>query len=728
MSDYIANGGKALTITPENIEKVTSIQANDGTINIVNSSDSGMVVEFEKSAVISIKSFGQVNVRGKMITIGSSDGTIEQVIPHWQSVHPINVIWVEDAPETNRFSPWFGINPQGSDLAGFEAFSTEIEGRVFKWQDGDIIFSDSESYSQIPADGCKIQVPNIIFSTEDPFSSTKYARLRNDEGGSLNISGVSFSDFGGTFRGLSHLDIRDTGFYGSTYIQYGLKLKLSNVFSGMRDSLSSGLNINYSSDILVSDVGGISFKNNGLSITHSKEINGYRLLGITVKRDSANDSPVSLKTVQNLKVIGIVASGGQFRLENTAKVRVYEIRLSDQVSGEENSSTATSNIVIDNASETSLHHVSVVKEGGAKLSYASIRNSSDIDITKMSVRSSYANNVMTGDVSSNLRISELYYDGFSGATPFFFPRKNNGLLLQSVSSKVTPDIKIEAINTVIKGVQANQIITDIDGIANCSFAQIYTGESEGKLVSIMTKGSASFSNILGRLKWSNDAKMYFDQEGDSIEIEMPFNVKGVTLQDIEPEIDGSNIDALAIDYSLHSEEGWSSFKGFHSEHLQNEVIDTNKGFRLKFRITAGSIEKSTCISTITLNTYDKRTVYPLDTVSGILSFEENAVIDDHAKYFLFFKQGYGTPNAVLVKDANGLDIQGHVDGRSEIRFEYDFANDNTNGREPGFDVEMVLVLAGSSIASSQTVSQEFRDGIINMFRMRASRDNAYKGE
>jgi hypothetical protein len=95
MASYNVNNGDTLSLDETLTGTVDYININDGVCNITNSSNTGLVVEFSSGGYISVKSFGQLNILGSMIELGTSDGTRGQSIQHWQSVHPINVIWVE---------------------------------------------------------------------------------------------------------------------------------------------------------------------------------------------------------------------------------------------------------------------------------------------------------------------------------------------------------------------------------------------------------------------------------------------------------------------------------------------------------------------------------------------------------------------------------------------------------------------------------------------------------
>lgn len=92
----------------------------------------------------------------------------------------------------------------------------------------------------------------------------------------------------------------------------------------------------------------------------------------------------------------------------------------------------------------------------------------------------------------------------------------------------------------------------------------------------------------------------------------------------------------------------------------------------------------------------KRT-YPFIS-SGKILFNDNLVNDPDAYFVMYFKSvpagDYDTPNAVIVKDADGNDIKGLINGRTEVNFTFDYDYNNQGGRTPGTDAPIVIVAIG----------------------------------
>ncbi len=666
-----------------------------------------------------------------MIELGSADGSRGYTVPHWQSAHPINVVWIETSVGSDEYEPWYAIDAPGSTLLSFADFAdSKKTGRVFSWNAGNIEFSPNVDEGSVPDNGCKIKAPNIIFSTVDPFGSTITAKIQYDEGGHVSIKDAAFSDFNATLKGIGQLDLERVAFYGSAYIQYCNDFNLNDVHAGIKDNYSTGLSFSYSSNGVMNNISGASTKTKGVTFNYLKDVKASNVSGLVAKRDSSTDYPVYLATVQGSEISDVKCRGGALKLYNVSACRLSTIETIDSVLLEENSSSATTNIDVENSSATMIRGWTVPINGGAKIAYLKIKNSPKIDVVKAEINSSFATNVISGDVSFGTRISELHYEGFTGADAFYMPAKNNGVLMQHITSPARGELSIEAPNAIIKGIDASSIKTDNPGTTGSNFAQLYTTDTDGKIVFIMAKDSVEtnfFSGLLGGLKFSNNGRAYFTAAGDAIEMTTPYRVKGVTFQNIEPVLGGHNLGALAFDYAINLGDGYINYKALNAENLSSEAINPEDGFLMKIRAVSGTISGITYISSIELITVDDRYIYPLDFEVGRIAFADNAVIDEDAMFFAYYTDGYGTVDAVMIRDADGQPVTGLVGGRDYVDFSYDFVGDDSNGRTADEPFGITVVLAGTDMAQNIVINQVFDEGQLNVFSLRPDKEYAYLG-
>ena len=731
MASYTVDNGDTLTLdTSLNGQTVDSITVNDGVCNVVNDTDDGLVLQMASGGTITVSSFGQFNVRGKMIEIATSDGTRGLSIQHWQTEHPVNIVWVETGESTNIFKPWYCINPGGSTTLDFNMFADdERVGRVFKWSDGAIQFSPNQGEACVPANGARIKVPNIIFSTEAPFTSTVTAKFASGKGGYLSMKNVYFSDFSASLSGFGHIDTEGVGFHGAAYILYCNDFNLVDTHSALKDMYSSSFGLNYSSNGQMRNCSAASAKSFGMSLSYLRNVDVDGIDGYVMKRDGIYDYAVYLNTVTNSNIQNVKSVGGSLALKNTSNSRIRFVECIDHPNMVEDTAVAVPNILIDSSSDNTIRDITIPDGGGAAVAYIKIQNSPGIDIVKADIESSHGNNVIAADVSFGVRYSEINYAGYRGSVPFFMPAKNNGVVMQHITTQNRTELNMDAPNLVIKGADATGVSVG-SGAEGSGFAQIYTSDTEGKLVFVAQKNSVEsgiFDSIEGTVKFSYDGRVYFNSLGDSAVLKTPYRIKGVTFKDVQPEISGYGTSVLAFDYAIDTGDGFSQFKALTASNLSSENIDPQIGFLMKIRAVAGDISSTTYIESIQLETLDSRYVYPLDFEKGKIVFDELIQLDDGAKYFLYYTDGFGTSAAEMVKDADGVPVYGNVDGRESVEFTYDFLGDDSNGRVPGEPVSMTLVVAGTSLAQNVIVSQVFDAGQVNTFNVRTSKDFAYIG-
>lgn len=88
--------------------------------------------------------------------------------------------------------------------------------------------------------------------------------------------------------------------------------------------------------------------------------------------------------------------------------------------------------------------------------------------------------------------------------------------------------------------------------------------------------------------------------------------------------------------------------------------------------------------------------------TGTLNFNTNLVGDGSAKYWLFFTTNpggnFGSNNAIIVDDANAVDIAGNVSGQATINFTFDYDGNVQGGRTAGTNADVTLVAIGLSTA------------------------------
>jgi len=86
------------------------------------------------------------------------------------------------------------------------------------------------------------------------------------------------------------------------------------------------------------------------------------------------------------------------------------------------------------------------------------------------------------------------------------------------------------------------------------------------------------------------------------------------------------------------------------------------------------------------------------TASGKIVFGQELIQDTDSWYKMYFTDAnnnlYGTENAIIVKDKNGIDIGGLLNSASEISFTFDYDYNSQGGRIPATDASITVVCSG----------------------------------
>lgn len=724
MASFTITNGDVQTIDETFVGQIDNISVQDGVFNIVNPTDNGLFLSFAESAGIDIDSFGQFNVLGKLIEIGVSDGTLGQSFSDWQNTDQIGVIWVEQSAGSDTYDKWIAINPPNVTSKEFADFADhEDTGKVFKWINGAVSFTDTAGSSSVPGNGCKIKVPNILFTSVGGFSDSGSASFVYDGGGKVSLVGCSFSDFKTNIRGMQKITIDTVAFFSNTYLTYCNDLTIKNVGAAPVTTTSTGITISYSASVAINDVKSASYKSSGIVISYSKNVEGSDVTGITMQRDSTSDSALWLKVLSDSNINNVKAVGGRLLLDESIGNDVTGITLIDRVNMIESTSYSSPNLDLQTSPGNRLRNISVPANGGGAIAYVRAKNSPGCDYFGLDFRSSHANNALSLDTCFDSRFVGVDFEGYRSSTPFLIPSKNNGLLLQNIEADVDYSYLVEAVDTEIKGMYAQSVNTDFTGIENFFFAQLYTNPTDGLLKFIMSIDTIGgyYTTLSGSPKWTNNGRVYLRTAGDSVEFTAPWKIKGVTLKDAVPAITGVSYGDMNIEYAIDN----NSYLPLTQANIAGETIDPIEGFNIKIKITATTTASNAYISNISLDTVDDRFVYPIDFELGRLVFDDIFVGDPDATYALLFTDTHGNSSSEIVADGDGTGVSGSIAGRDFIDFTFDYENNAQAGRIPGTPVSMTLVVSGLTSAQTIYIDQVFVDEGVNIFNARTEDELSY---
>ena len=725
MAEYNVLNGDLLQLDETTVGVIDFINVVDGTCEISNTSDNGVVFEFISGGHVSVEAFGKLDIQGKMISIGATDGTRGASVNHWQSNHPVNVIWVETSPGSTTYMPWTAVNSPLSTPVPFSNFADDYStGRVFSWNNGVIEFSTNVDEASVPIGGANIMVPNIIMSTENPFMSIHLSEFTVKEGGDVSISNTGFSDFGGVFDGISSLTMSNSSFFGPMYISSCDTLSTDDVHVTPRGNSGIGLSISYCNNAIINNTTGISLYSTGIDLSYLKSPSVSNIRGITYLSDSPSDHAVLFDGIRDGEISIVAALGGPLKTNNCTECKVVDLLLIDRLNLQEENIYSKYNILSRGCSNISFISVFIPAGGSAKRANIELYDNASLDIVNTDIQTSFADVIATGTGNFQTRVSQMFFAGSASDKPIDFNETNDGLLLHGITSLSTIIFDIAAKDTLFKGVLASLIST---GDTPLTFAQIYSSTTAGKLLFTMSKDvyGTTYSNATAGVKWGADNKIYFNDIGDSVEIEVPYNLKGISLVDTIPTLIGGNSGSILVEYAINHGSGYLPYQEYTAENILLDTIDETIGFMVKLKVTATDVSVSTHINSIELQTLDSKFSYPLDYETGKIQLDMDAAMDFNAKYFIYYADGYGTASGVLVRDADGTPITGHVPPNAVVDFTYDYIGDTSNGRIAGMPFQIVIILAGSGIVANQVINETFESGVPNIFQIRTKKEYAY---
>ena len=726
MAEYIVNKGKVVNVTEEEWPTIVSkIEVNDGVLNFINNSDEIKLLEFDEIQA-KVMSFGQLNMKGKLIEVYTSNGELGQKFNLPIEGHSIGGIFVETAPDSGIYEYWRCVN-FGSMKHEFDEFAKgDMLGNVFKIEDNQILFTDNEDYSNVPLKDCKIAIPNIVVSTKDGDENSKHARFATNTGGSLNFEKITFSNFYGAYTGMSNIAFKDTSFGFPLNITYMNKVTLNNVVVSNNTSYSSGTTVAYCQDVTIDKIVTQSTKSYGLNISYSKDVNIVDATGVLVKRDSNSDASINYYTVQGLECSKVKGVGGMVLLSNINGAKLNKIEAINNIKKQQTSSYSQPNLKIQDSSDITVNEV-IVPEGGSSYdSFVNVLNSTSIKVLKLTTQEDYANYALRCDVVYDSKFTNFKFGGTRNSGTIRLDGKSNNVLVQNFVSDEPQTYRLGAKNSTLKGVFASDIKFD-DGAFNSIGHQLYSEDNKGIVSMLFTKNT--HSKILnGKPKFSYGNSLNIAKD-DEVVVKFPFLLRGVKLLEEDPVVQGSDMDDLRIFVKAKTKDVTTDYMLLKKENLskiQNLIGDT--GFELFFKFDGVNLDNYTVakVQSIQLHTDDSRFDYPVDFKVFNVMLDKMIQTDKKAVFALMYKDTYFDNKTVLVEDKDGYPIYGKIDGRSMLTFEYDYKYNEQANRKKGEPFDAVLVVNSPSFSEPILIESNIDNKVPTVFNIMSVKDKAFE--
>jgi hypothetical protein len=725
MAEYIINDGKVVNVDENNWPSIVSkVEITDGILNFLNNSDEIKLLKFDEIKAV-IKSFGQMNVKGKLVEVYQSNGELGQSFSLPIENHSIGGIFVEKEPG-GELELWRCIN-FGSMSHEFDDFAKDnVIGNVYKIADGKITFTDNKDYSNVPGKDCKVFIPNIIISTKDGDNNNKHARIDNDNGGNISFDTVAFSNFYGSYSGMSNIKFKDTLFGYPLNISYVNSININNILVSNNTSYATGITMAYCQDVQLKNIVSQSTKSYGVNISYSKGVSVDNVFGLLVSRDSNTDAAIYFYTVQGLECGKLYPLGGMALFKNTNNTNINYISCVNNLKKELTSSYSQPNVKIQDSSGVVINEVEIVDNGSSYDSFVNVVNSSNVKVLKLTTNENYANYAVRCDVVYDSVFANFSFGGTRSNNTIRLDNKSNNVLIQKFISNELQTYKIGAKNSTLKGVYSDQIEFD-DGAYNSIGHQLYTSSDEGAIDILFTKNN--FYKIINgkpRFSYGNSINVKKD---DEIVVRFPFLLRGVQLLEKEPVVNGKDIDDLRIFVKAKTKEITTDYMLLKKENLskiQDKIGDN--GFELFIKFDGVNLDEYTTavVKEIKLYTNDSRFDYPLDFKKITIMLDKMIQSDKKAVFALMYKKTYLNNEAVIVEDKNGYPIYGRVGGKSVLEFDYDYKYNNQANRTPNEPFEVVLVVNSPSFSEPIVIESKIDKDIDSAFNVTSIKDKAFE--
>lgn len=690
------DNGKELVINENSWpDKISSLEIDNGKLIIQNNSDEIKILNFEKSVGATIKD--KMVVNGKMIQISTASGEYGQTIDSPIKGHTIPAIWIETKPGSNNLEMWRCINGGSLDYEFSDFAPDEKIGKVFRYENDKIVFSDKNGDALIPSKDCKIFMPNIVISTIGGDSESSSAYIQGQGGGEITLINTITSNFNLSASGFSSITLKQTGSLHAITYSFISNLSLSNIVVANNSNYSSGLNVLYCSNVLLEDILCQSVKNYGIILEYISKPVINNIYGLIISRDSNTDYAIYINTVSEATLQMLNPIGGALALNNVNNLKITDVVPIDNVKLTNSSLNGQSNVIITDSDSLIIKNILIKKGAAAYQAPISITNSSHINIVGVTSEDDQSIYAIMAQVASNCKFSQFNIAGVKNTSnPIYTDNRNNNNTFQNIFIGGISNITFGGINTFLKNVNATDINV-MDGAFNTIFAQLNNG-SQSKLIVNFTQNN--YSKVV-----EGEPKFLYGQgvrikKGDIVDINIPFVIGGIQFTDA-PTVAGGN-DSLRVFFKIKTEDYESDLTLLTKNNLLN-VNNQIKGkfFQFKIRVDGSALDDDITlqVNKIAIPIKENNFIYPIFYKKISLAFDKEIQSDGSAVFALMYANQYKNGIGIPLRDKKGNDIKGKVSGNNYLEFDYDFEFDNTGGRIPNKDFEVVAVLNSSQLTT-----------------------------
>ena len=614
------------------------------------------------TAAVTVPRLGAFEVTGDWFELGTTNGTRGQVIPCPTTATVAGVfpgVWIETASGSGVYERFSGAG----SIVALSTIPTDERGKIV-WQttSGIRIGSDgTNNVGFLPPTGCKVRIPNVIFTcctrtasgsgprvlpnatlaTRQEFVTTAAGDIAIDKAvlqwygnflqayrADVTNSAVSDSLILQEIAGPINVD---NVIVSPTQAQLNFALYMLSCFAGgtvqnalfTRFSLATSsafVNIcNYSKGVTFSNVKSQTLLNRG-----------YATAGTWAATQTVDC------TWDNCTNIGgrMAHSGAQYPT-------ITNYHYADNFSG----TTGTGNAQyaldfqagcvgwkvdgVDFMGLTNVHPYNGIVNTSACYNWK-LRN---IGSTSSALNMGSANAcgvIINGGGNNDTGLIQRCYASNTRSGPYAFLNSDNNITIETVAGDYADTSVIAALNTIAKGVRLTGATTGQTSVYGTHWKDSFTSATVGKIEILCneptTASAAQCAITSGSPKFNSAGQVALTVVGQQVTWEMPYFAKGHTaLANLAPTLTGTNTGNLTYEFQYDKGAGYNgTWLTLNATNLNGAgAIAPATGVKLKVRATcatanAGNLLTQIAIPTVTDSTAQNEQ-YPLDTITLTLT-------------------------------------------------------------------------------------------------------------
>jgi hypothetical protein len=635
------DSGATVTITSSAWSAAGSgnITLNNGRLLIQNTSTSSGI------AVIMAGAYSNVYVNdgsvfetdGDWIELGTSDGTSGQTFTHWDATatkRNLPAVWVETSSGSGEYEPW--VNAVGYSVSTMAGVGSGSFGRAFlnAYGSNTITFGDGTN-GNIPPNGCKIRVPNIMF---DFVGSNQYYASRNPEisaytkAGKIILKNAIVNAYCRANLAIL-VDFDGVAFSGyPSFLKTSVSLK-NSAFNPTGNSITS-FTIQFYQNIV--------FEN---CIVNRSRFTFNTVEVVATDLYIYNTDKVASEAV-SIYWIDIQAAGGSLSITRGALSGGY-LKIRGQITLNDVDISAFTNNTTHSNTQTNVAYPCfyVLGDGALSLSNVDIhgdwptlyRGDSAYPPTlsawdNVNCNGSFLTNyIYISSISVGMTMRNVTYhedmkvmSNFQGGTNLTVINNEHD---SYASGDTIPTLYPLSSISIFKGFPADDVTTSTNyAYYDTFFAEIYTSATAGRLHLMFNGISTSTDVTFSGGAYSNyKGSLYLPTSGDSAEFVWPHTIIGFyEFVNSDPITNGTLLENIDMTFQYDIGSGWNgTWLDVTGVNLSSITLsgstDTDKatnGVSLKFRFTANTSNTTTSINKFGVYMLRLPEVkYPADLVS-----------------------------------------------------------------------------------------------------------------